>query len=115
MLFRSSTVDYGQSEITINNHKYKLERMTAQDKIVVLSAGLNQVQPIEKFDADLLISSKIGGANFYQMKKDLPDNPYGENYGDLSAPLNGAYQTLPMQDSTLFYDLETAFSVTVPA
>lgn len=102
----TSTVDYGQSEITINNHKYKLERMTAKDEIVVLSAGINQVQPIEKIDGDLLISSKIGGANFYQMRTDLPDNPYGETYGDVSAPLNGVFRELPMQNSTLFYDLE---------
>lgn len=102
----TSTVDYGQSEITINDHKYKLERMTSKDKIVVLSAGINQVQPIEKIDGDLLVSSKIGGANYYQMRTDLPDNPYGETYGDISAPSNGVFRELPMQNSTLFYDLE---------
>lgn len=102
----TATVDYGYSEVSINGHKYELRRMTGTDKIAVLSAGINQVKPIQELDADVLINSKVGGANYWQMRKDLPDNPYGETYGDISAPLNGVFRELPNQDSTLFYDLE---------
>ena len=94
----------GYNVMTINGHVYRLRRMTGSDKIAVLSAGLNNVKPIRELDGDALINSKIGGANYYQMKDDQPD-PYGTTYGDLSAPYNGVYQTLPNQHTTLFYDL----------
>ncbi len=105
--WQTYNVPYNYSIININGHDYKLQRMTQNDSIGVFAAGLNEVAPIEKLDADVLCLAKIGGANYYQMRTDLPDQPYGTTYGDLSAPLNGVYQTLPNQDSTLFYDLET--------
>lgn len=101
-------IPYGYSTVNINGHEYTLRRMTGSDKIGVISAGLNKVMPFEDLDADVQINAKIAGANFFQNDPDNPaGQPFGMTFGDLSAPLNGVYQSLPMQDSTLFYDLET--------
>lgn len=100
-------IRYGASDVEINGHSYSLYRNTPKDKIVVLGAGLNQVKPIKEFDVNGLIYAKLAGANFYQMRKDVPDQPYGMTFGDVSAPYDGEIQSLPNQDSTLFYDLDT--------
>ena len=100
-------IPYGINLLELNGHKYRIRRMTGTDKITVVAAGLNEVAPIKELDADVRISAKITGGNYFQMKTDIPDQPYGMTFGDLSAPKNGVYQSLPMQDSTLFYDLDT--------
>lgn len=98
----------GKNVLTINEHKYTYWRMTGNDEINVLSPGLNKVARIQEFDADVLINGLVTGANFYQMDAGNPDGqPYGMTFGDISSPLNGVYQSLPNQDRTLFYDLET--------
>ena len=102
----TSTVPYGYTETVINDHSYHIRRMTGTDKITVLSAGLNKVMPISKIDADVLISARIAGANYFQMRSDTSD-PINTTYGDISAPFNGVYQSLPNQHTTLFYDLDT--------
>ena len=102
----TSTVPYGYAETVINGHSYHIRRMTGTDKITVLSAGLNKVMPISKIDADVLVSARIAGANYFQMRSDTSD-PINTTYGDISAPFNGVYQSLPNQSTTLFYDLDT--------
>lgn len=100
-------IPYGRSVIQINEHFYTVSRMQKGDYIGVFSGGLNTVSDIHDFDApDIVNSFKITGACYFQMK-DTEADPYGTTYGDISAPLNGVYQTLPNQDTTLFYDLET--------
>jgi hypothetical protein len=77
------------------------------DQIAVLAAGINQVAALGELDADdILISARIMGANYFQMKEDQAD-PVNTTYGDVSSPLSGVYQCVPNQDTTLFYDLET--------
>lgn len=105
--WKNIEVAFGASDVVINGHKYYLYKQTPQDDMYVLGAGLNQVKPIREIDADVLVNGKLGNGNYYQMKKDIPDQPYGTTYGDISAPLSGEYQNLPNQDSTLFYDLDT--------
>ena len=105
--WQSITVPHVRSVITINGHQYAMARMMAGDEIGVFSNGLNTVSDIHDFDAEnILVSAKITGANYHQMKDSEPD-PYGTTYGDISAPLNGVYQSLPNQSTTLFYDMET--------
>lgn len=102
-----SDLAYGYSKLSVNGRAYTLWRMGGADKIAVLSPGLNKTATIKQMDADVLVESKILGANYFQMREDIPDQPYGMTFGDISSPLCGVYQTLPNQDSTLFYDLET--------
>ena len=102
----SVQIGYGASDVEINGHLYHLYRATPKDKPYVLGAGLNKVLPIRELDADILVYAKVGGANYFQMKDNQAD-PKNTTYGDISAPLNGEYQSLPNQDTTLFYDLET--------
>lgn len=92
--------------LVINGHEYRVHRMTASDQIFVLSKGLNKVAPLTELDGDAFLVAKIGGANFYQAETGQSD-PYGTTYGDISSTLNKVYQSLPLQDSTLFYDLTT--------
>ena len=101
-------VPYGKSALSINGHDYEVYRMVPGEKIAVASNGLNTVATIHELDLkDKLVYAKITGANFYQRKDDQKD-PYGTTYGDISAPLCGVYQSLPNQDTTLFYDLDDA-------
>lgn len=100
-------IKFGSSDVVINGHKYYLYKQTPKDKMYVLGAGLNRVKRIRAIDADVLVYAKLGNGNYYQMRTDLPDQPYGTTYGDISAPLTGEYQNLPNQDSTLYYDLDT--------
>ena len=99
------SIPYGYASMTINGHSYLVQRMYSADRITVLAKALNDVAPIEELDAPALISGKITGGNLFQMRDDLPDEPKNRTYGDISAPFNGVYQSLPNQDSTLFYDL----------
>ena len=96
--------DY-ESDTTINGHTYHLYGQ-GDLKAVVLSPGLNKTARIQELDTNAYVYAKITGCNLFQMKDDQPD-PYGTTYGDISAPLCGVYQTLPNQDSTMFFDLET--------
>lgn len=103
-----SVIKDGASDPVIGGHLYHFYKAYKRDlKIGVLSAGLNKVESIRKLDADNIWNyAKISGANYYQMRTDLIDQPYGTTYGDLSSPLNNVYQTLPNQNSTLYYDIE---------
>lgn len=94
-------------QMIINDHAYVIQRQNQSQEIFVLSNGLNTVSNIEDFDCDAWLTSKISGANFYQAKKDIPGQDYGMTFGDISSPENDVYQSLPTQDSTLFYDLTT--------
>ena len=101
-------IPYGYSEIKIEDRKYVLQRMRKDDHIAVLAVGLNKTARFADFTADDISPlAMISGANFFQND---PDNPagqaYGMTFGDLSSPLNNVYQSLPNQDSTLFYNLE---------
>lgn len=96
-----------ESNMTICGHLYYLFRQSAALKAVVLSPGLNKVEQIRKMDCDADIYAKITGCNYFQMRSDIPDQPYGTTYGDISSPISGVYQTLPNQDTTMFFDLET--------
>ena len=96
--------DY-ESDTTINGHTYHLYGQ-GDLKAVVLSPGLNKTARIQELDTNAYVYAKITGCNLFQMKDGQAD-PYGTTYGDISAPLCGVYQTLPNQDSTMFFDLET--------
>lgn len=100
-------IAYGASDLEINGHTYHLYRQNPKEKVAVIGAGLNNVAKITDLDADVLIYAKVTGANFFQNDPDNPaGRPFGETYGDVSAPLSGMYQSLPDQDSTLFFDLD---------
>ena len=99
-------IDFGASDIEICGHSYSLYRQRANEKAVVLAAGINELQPIKQLDSDYYTYAKITGANYFQMRSDQPD-PYGTTYGDVSAPLNGVWTEVPNQDTTLYMDLET--------
>lgn len=99
------TIPKGYSKQTINNHAYMIYRQKDGQKIGVLSAGGKNLKAISAHDStDSLIYAKIGGANFFQMQQ---GDDYGTHYGDEVSPLNGVYQIVPAQDSTLYYNLET--------
>ena len=99
------TIPKGYSKQTINGHAYTIYRQKDDQKIGVLSAGGKNLKSIEAHDSlDILIYAKIGGANFFQMKQ---GDDFGTHYGDEVSPLNGVYQIVPAQDSTLYYSLET--------
>lgn len=99
-------IKFGSSDIEISGHSYSLYRQEIGLEPVVLSAGLNEVDPIQLLDSDRYTYAKATGANYYQMRSDQSD-PYGTTYGGESAPLNGVFTEVPNQNSTLFYDLET--------
>ena len=103
-----SSIKVGASDPVFGGHLYHLFKGFKTDfGIGVLSAGLNKVDSIRKLDSDSILNyAKITGANYYQMRTDLPEQPYGTTYGDLSSPINGVYQSLPNQRSTLYYDIE---------
>ena len=96
-----------ESNMTICGHLYYLFRQTAALKAVVLSPGLNKTALIKDMDCDADVYAKITGSNYFQMRADIPDQPYGTTYGDISSPISRVYQTLPNQDTTMFFDLET--------
>ena len=98
--------DY-ESDITINGHLYHLYGQADGLRAVVLSPGLNRTEHIRKLDCSADVFAKITGCNYFQMRDDIPDQPQGTTYGPISSPLCGVYQTLPNQDSTMFFDLET--------
>lgn len=96
----------GYSNQTINGHEYTMYRQSETEKAAVLSAGSGMLRSISAHDADVLITAKLAGANFFQMKEGQAD-AYGTHYGDEVAPLNGVYNIVPRQDSTMFYNLDT--------
>lgn len=102
------TIGFGKNEVVINEHSYVIYRQNPEtEDAVVISAGLNKLATIDKLDIPGRdVMAKFTGANYFQMRTDTSD-PYGTTYGDLSAPLNGAFQSLPNQDSTLIFDVET--------
>ena len=98
-----------ESNMTICGHLYYLFRQTAALKAVVLSPGLNKTALIKDMDTDADVFAKITGCNFFQNDKNNPaGQPYGMTFGPISAPRCGVYQNVPDQDSTMFFDLETA-------
>jgi len=103
----STTIAYGSSDVTINNHSYSLYRQSPDEKIAVIGAGRDKVAPFKELTAEV-VYAKAGGANYYQMRNDIPGQPYGMTFGDVSSTLSDMYQCLPNQDSTLFYELESA-------
>ena len=102
-----STIPEYDSDLTINGHLYHLVRQATGLKAVVLSPGLNKTAAITDMDCDFYVYGKITGCNHFQMRDDIPDQPYGTTYGDISSPICGVYQNLPNQDSTMYYDMET--------
>lgn len=99
------TIPQGYSKQTINGHAYMIYRQKDGQKIGVLSAGGKNLKAISEHDStNALIYAKIGGANFFQMQQ---GDDYGTHYGDEVSPLNGVYQIVPTQDTTLYYNLET--------
>ena len=96
----------GYSRQTINGHEYTMYRQSETEKAAVLSAGSGMLRSIAALDAEVLITAKLAGANFFQMKEGQAD-AYGTHYGDEVAPLNGVYSIVPRQDSTMFYNLDT--------
>ena len=105
--FWDGNIAYGASDVTINGHSYSLYRQSPNEKIAVIGAGLNKVAPFKELTAEL-VYAKVGGGNYYQMRSDVPGQPYGMTFGDVSSTLTKMYQSLPNQDSTLFYELESA-------
>lgn len=102
---KSMTIPQGYSKQTINGRAYYFYRQKDDQRIGVLSAGGKNLKSISAHDsADVLVYAKIGGANFFQMQN---GDDYGTHYGDEVSPLNGVYQIVPAQDSTLYYNLET--------
>lgn len=98
--------DY-DSDLTINGHLYHLVRQASNLRTVVLSPGLNETAQIKDMDCEYYVYGKITGCNYFQMRDDIKDQPYGTTYGDISSPISAVYQNLPNQDSTMFYDIET--------
>lgn len=100
-----ATLPAFESDITVNGHAYFLYGQSAGLTPVVLSPGLNKVCSIHEMDVNHDVYLKITGCNFYQANKSSRD--YGMTFGDISAPLNGVYQNLPNQSSTMYFDIET--------
>ena len=99
------TIPKGYSKQTINNHAYMIYRQKDGQKIGVLSAGGKNLKAISAHDSpDALIYAKIGGSNFFQMAQGAD---FGTHYGDEVSPLNGVYQIVPTQNTTIYYNLET--------
>lgn len=102
---KSMTIPQGYSKQTINGRAYYFYRQKDGQKIGALSAGGKNLKAISAHDASgVLIYAKLGGANFFQMAQ---GDDFGTHYGDEVAPLNGVYQIVPTQDTTLYYNLET--------
>ena len=93
-------------EENINGHLYHMYGQSEGLKPVILSPGLNKVAKIRDLDCNYEVFAKVTGCNFYQAKTNVPGQAFGMTFGDISAPLSGTYQTLPGQDSTMFYDIE---------
>lgn len=93
-------------DVTINGHLYHMYGQSAGLTPVVLSPGLNKVAQIRDIDCNYEVFAKITGCNFYQAKNGVPGQPYGMTFGDISSPICGVYQSLPAQDSTMYYDIE---------
>lgn len=104
----ASIPDY-ESDLTINGHLYHLYGQASGLRAVVLSPGLNKTALIKNLDCSADVFCKITGCNYFQLSEQIPDQPYGTTYGPISAPLSGVYQTLPNQDSTMYFDLETGY------
>ena len=104
-----TTIPDYESDLTINGHLYHLYGQTRGLRAVVLSPGLNKTALIKNLDCSADIFCKITGCNYFQLSKQIPDQPYGTTYGPISSPLCGVYQTLPNQDSTMYFDLETGY------
>lgn len=103
----SVDIPFGSSELKIGNNPYSLYRQNpATEYPAVLSAGLDKVLPISKLDADVNVMAKVTGANYFQMRDDVPGQPKGMTFGDFSAPLNDVWRQLPNQNTTLYYDIE---------
>lgn len=100
--------DY-ESDLTINGHLYHLYGQASGLRAVVLSPGLNKTALIKDLDCSADVFCKITGCNYFQLSETIPDQPYGTTYGPISSPLCGVYQTLPNQDSTMYFDLETGY------
>lgn len=99
------TIPKGYSKQTISGRAYYMYRQKDDQKIAVLSAGGKNLSSIGAHDATgVYVYAKLGGANFFQMKQ---GDDFGTHYGDEVAPLNGVYQIVPTQDTTLYYCLET--------
>lgn len=97
-----------ESTKTINGRSYSLYGQGAGLQPVILSPGLNQVAKIQSLDCDRWIYLKITGCNLFQNDKNNPaGQPYGMTFGPISSSISDVYQTLPDQDSTMFFDLET--------
>ena len=102
---KAMTIPKGYSKQAINGHGYMVYRQKDGQKIGVLSAGGKNLKSIVAHDSpDALVYAKIGGANFFQMQQ---GDDYGTHYGDEVSTLNGVYQIVPTQDTTLYYNLET--------
>ena len=100
-------IPVGGSTFWISNRFYTIYRQCADEEVMVVSPGLNQTAKIRDLDVDRTVMAKVMGCNYFQMREDIPDQPYGTTFGPISSPVNGVYQTLPNQDTTLYYDVET--------
>lgn len=103
---KNMNIPEGCSVQTINGHIYTMYRQSDKECAAVISAGKGSLRSIDKHDANVLITAKLAGANFYQMQNNAAD-PYGTHYGDEVAPLNSVNLIVPNQNTTLFYNLET--------
>lgn len=101
-----SEISTGASDITINGRSYSLYRQKANQKVVVLSAGINKLKTIRELDCDASVMAKITGANYFQ-NKDGQSDPKGTTYGDQSSTVNDVWRMLPNQNNTLYFDLNT--------
>lgn len=104
-----TTIPDYESDLTINGHLYHLYGQADGLRAVVLSPGLNKTALIKDLDCSADVFCKITGCNYFQLSEQIPDQPYGTTYGPISSPLCGVYQTLPNQDSTMYFDLETGY------
>lgn len=104
-----TTIPDYESDLTINGHLYHLYGQANGLRAVVLSPGLNKTALIKDLDCSADVFCKITGCNYFQLSEQIPDQPYGTTYGPISSPLCGVYQTLPNQDSTMYFDLETGY------
>lgn len=104
-----TTIPDYESDLTINGHLYHLYGQASGLRAVVLSPGLNKTALIKDLDCSADVFCKITGCNYFQLSEQIPDQPYGTTYGPISSPLCGVYQTLPNQDSTMYFDLETGY------
>lgn len=98
----------GASDLNLNDHLYSIYKQTADQKPIVISAGLNKVQKIADLDVNADVMGKITGANFFQNDPNNPaGQPFGMTFGDISSPMSDVWRQLPNQDSTLYFDIET--------